>query len=70
MAWAAKDLGQATPSCNVCSVGEWPCDEWYKYTDKSMNGDPGERHLYPCNQIDALTKVAARLPRLRDDRRS
>src|SRR5689334_5827943 len=25
MALAAKDLGEATPSCHICSVGEWVC---------------------------------------------
>jgi hypothetical protein len=40
MALAAKYLGKATASCHVRSVGEWPCYEWNKGTDKSEKGDP------------------------------
>jgi hypothetical protein len=39
MALAAKHLGEATSSCHVRSVGEWPCDEWDEGADKSAKGD-------------------------------
>ena len=40
MALAAEDLGEATPSRYICSVGEWPRDKWDKGADKSAKGDP------------------------------
>ena len=39
MALAAKDLGEATASCHICSVGKLPCDKRSKGNDKSAKGD-------------------------------
>ena len=39
MALATKDLGEATASCHICSVGELPCDKRSKGDDKSVKGD-------------------------------
>jgi len=33
------DLGEATPSCHVCGLGEWPCDQWAEGADKSAKRD-------------------------------
>jgi hypothetical protein len=41
MALAAKYLGEATASCHVRSVGEWPGYKWNKGTGKSEKDDPG-----------------------------
>jgi hypothetical protein len=58
MALAAKYLGEATPSCHVRRVGEWPYDKWNKDTDTSEKGDRGDRPFLWSN----ATYVKARRP--------
>src|SRR5689334_5322576 len=39
VALAAKDLGEATASCHICSAGELACEKQSKGDDKPAKGD-------------------------------
>ena len=46
MALAAKDLGEATASCHICSAGELACDKRSKGDAKYVKGNDTKNSVH------------------------